>query len=51
MTDEEGLPRHLNVTDLPSGISASLISILAMANTSAEALIDPMKVLIRPLAA
>lgn len=35
-----GLPRHLNVTDLPSAISSNLISILAKANTSADALID-----------
>lgn len=39
-----GLPRHLKVTDLPSGMSDSLISILAMANTSAEALIEDTKV-------
>lgn len=37
-----GFPRHLNVTDLPSAMSESLISILAKAKTSAEALIELM---------
>jgi hypothetical protein len=36
----KGLPRHLKVTLLPSGISSSLISILASARTSADALIE-----------
>ena len=33
----KGLPRHLNTIDLPSGTSERLISIFAMANTSADA--------------
>ena len=32
-----GLPLHLNTMDLPSGTSERFISILAIANTSAEA--------------
>ena len=32
-----GLPLHLNTIDLPSGTSERLISILAIASTSAEA--------------
>lgn len=35
-----GLPRHLKVTFLPSGMSANLTSILARASTSADALIE-----------
>ena len=46
-----GLPRHLNVTDLPSGMSASLISILARAKTSAAAAMDDTKCVTRDLAA
>ncbi|KAJ8958059.1 hypothetical protein NQ318_002071 [Aromia moschata] len=36
----KGLPRHLNVTCLPSGISSKFISILANARTSAVADIE-----------
>jgi len=35
---KRGFPLHLKVTLFPSGISESLISILARAKTSAEAL-------------
>lgn len=38
-----GFPLHLNVTDFPSGMSASLTSILAKAKTSAEAAMDLIK--------
>lgn len=34
---KSGFPLHLKVTDLPSGMSESLISILAKASTSAAA--------------
>lgn len=46
-----GLPRHLKVTDLPSGISDSLISILARAKTSAAAAIDDTNCVTTDLAA
>lgn len=46
-----GLPRHLKVTDLPSGMSVSLISILARANTSAAAAMDDTKCVTTDLAA
>lgn len=42
-------PLHLKVTDFPSGISASLISIFAKANTSAVALILVMNCVTRAL--
>lgn len=46
-----GLPRHLKVTDLPSGMSDSLISILAKAKTSAAAAMDDTKCVTKDLAA
>lgn len=46
-----GFPRHLKVTDFPSGISCSLISILAKAKTSAAAAIDDTKCVTTDLAA
>lgn len=46
-----GLPRHLKVTDFPSGISASLISILANASTSAAAAMEDTKWVTTDLAA
>lgn len=46
-----GFPLHLKVTFLPSGISASLTSILAIANTSAEAAMEEMNWVTTALAA
>lgn len=48
---KSGLPRHLKVTLFPSGMSASLISILARAKTSADALILLTNLVTKDLAA